>query len=198
MRLDPGGLVPIRRGRFDHIRVDRALHQELRPSEPAGLAFKDANEFLANNPALLLRIGDTLEGFEKFLGSIHNHQFSAHLLAEGTDHLFRFALPQETGIHEYSHLLVADGFMHQRGRHRRVHAAAYSSQDAFPSNLALDPGDTLLDDRPGCPIRITAANIGGKMTQDLRSVRGVIHLGVELHGKVPALKITDRCEGAAV
>ena len=96
------------------------------------LAFEDADEFFADNPALLLRIGDTFQGGKKLTGSIHRHQFGAHLLAEGFHHLFRFALAQQTGIHEDSHQLVADGLMHQRGRDGRVHAAAHRRQDTFP------------------------------------------------------------------
>src|SRR5581483_5310394 len=52
--LDPGSGT---RSGLDHVRVERALHQEARPDRPRGL-LEDANELLAHRPALGLRIRD--------------------------------------------------------------------------------------------------------------------------------------------
>ncbi len=160
------------------------------------LAFENADEFLADDLALLLRVSDAFQGGEKLPGGIHRHQFGAHLLAEGAHHLFRFPLAQQTGIHENSHLLVADGLMHQRGSHRRVHAPADRRQDAFLSNLGLDPGDTFLDDGRRSPVRCAAANVHRKMLEDFRAIRRVLDFGMELHGEILALKIAHRRDGA--
>ncbi len=103
------------------------------------LAFENADEFLADDLALLLRVVTPVQGGEKLGGGIHRHQLGSHLFAEGAHHLFGFPLAEQTGIHEHRHLLVADGFMHQCGRHGRVHAAADGCQHTSASHLGADP-----------------------------------------------------------
>ena len=60
MRLDALHLVPLRRAGFDHVRVDRPLHQEVRLAQHLRLLLENADEFLADDLALLLWIGNTL------------------------------------------------------------------------------------------------------------------------------------------
>ena len=47
----------------------------------------------------------------------------------------------------------------------------------------------------GRPIRRAAADIHRKMLEDFRSVRRVMHFGMELHGKILAFKISHRGDG---
>jgi hypothetical protein len=63
--------------------------------------------------------------------------------------LFPLVLPQQTGVHEDRHELVADCLMHQRRRHRRIHAARNRRQHAFLADLLLNPPDRLVDDGVG-------------------------------------------------
>ena len=65
MGLDLLGLVPVRRRRLDHIRIDRPLHQEPWLAQLSGLLFEQTDEFLADDPSLLLRLGHTLQGADE-------------------------------------------------------------------------------------------------------------------------------------
>jgi hypothetical protein len=65
MRLDLLRLVPVRRGRLDHVRVDRPLHEEFRLPELFRLRLEDADELLADDPPLLLRFGHAVQRGEK-------------------------------------------------------------------------------------------------------------------------------------
>ena len=71
----------------------------------------------------------------KFGAGIHRDQLGAQLLAERRRHLFALVLAQQARIHKHRHQLVADGLMHQRRGHGRIHAAADRRQHAFIAHL---------------------------------------------------------------
>ena len=52
---------------LDHVRIERALREELRPFDFAGLVGKTLNEGLADSLPLLLRLGDAGQVIEEFL-----------------------------------------------------------------------------------------------------------------------------------
>jgi hypothetical protein len=194
--LDAGSLVAVGGSRFDHIRVNGALHQEFGGAEFFGCPLENTDEFLADDLALLLGVDDALKSCKELRASLHRYQFGAHLLAEGFHHLLRFALAQQAGIHEDRHLLVTNGFMHQRGGDGRIHSARDRRQDAFPTHLGADARDTLFDDGGRRPVGGAAAYSDGKMFQQRGTARGMFDLGMELHGEIPAGEIAHGGNGA--
>ncbi len=111
--------------RLDHVRVERALHQEL--DFLAGLAgllnhlplglFKGADELLPNDLALTLRLGNALEGGQEVLRGIHGDQLDARSGHKIMLDLFGLPLTQQAMIHEDAGQLVTDGPVDQSGRH---------------------------------------------------------------------------------
>ncbi|OGO36128.1 MAG: hypothetical protein A2Z03_02775 [Chloroflexi bacterium RBG_16_56_8] len=57
MSFDPFRLISIRRGRFDHVRINRALCQKARLAKLPGLRLEDTHKLLAYNSPFLLRVG---------------------------------------------------------------------------------------------------------------------------------------------
>src|SRR5262249_39828559 len=71
--------------RFNHIGVKCSLHQEfdlaLFLRDAQGFFFKNLNEFVADNFALLLGIGDAFEFAKKAIGGIDSVEVQAELVA---------------------------------------------------------------------------------------------------------------------
>ena len=195
MGLDPLGFVPIRRGRFHHIRVDRPLRQKFRLAELFCLLFKNADKLLTDDPSLLLRFGDILERAEELLRRVHRDQLRLQMLAKCGRHLLALIFSQQACVHKHRDQLVADGLAHQRRRHGRVHAARDRRQDAFASHLLTNPRDRIFDDRGGRPFGFRSANVNRKMFEQFDSVRRVMHFGMELHAEIFPREITHRREG---
>jgi hypothetical protein len=59
MGFDALGFIAVRRAGFDHIWVDRSLHQEARLPGAVGLGFKEADKGFANDAAFAFRLAVT-------------------------------------------------------------------------------------------------------------------------------------------
>ncbi len=116
---------------FHDIRVQGALNEELDfLAGGAGLfddlalrLFERADELLADDLALLLRLAHALERGEEVLGSVHRDELDAGGLDEIMLDLLGLALAQQAMVHEHAGELFADGLVHQRGGHGGVDAA---------------------------------------------------------------------------
>ena len=71
MRLDGDRWAAGERDALDHIRIERALRQELGAAELFRFRFKDIDEELANRLALLFRIADTGQRGQELLRCIN-------------------------------------------------------------------------------------------------------------------------------
>src|SRR3989338_2738716 len=68
---------------FDHIRIQRALRQKLRIGNPLGFLLEHPNELFPDDLALLLRVGDPGQPFEKSWRGIHNVQLEVDMWSPG-------------------------------------------------------------------------------------------------------------------
>ena len=83
--------------------VRSAERQELqRPcvGDAGGFFFEDADEAVADELALALRVGHALEIGQKRFGCVDRLQPDVHVALEGVDDLLSFALTQQPVVHE--------------------------------------------------------------------------------------------------
>ena len=85
-------------------------------AELARLVLEDADELLADDLPLLLRVGDAGEPREEALLRLHVHERDVEVVAERLDHLLRLALPQQAVVDEDARELVADRLVHEQRR----------------------------------------------------------------------------------
>ena len=90
-------------------------------------------------------------------------------------------------VDEDARELVADGALHERGRHGGVDAAGQPAQHPLVADRGPDGGDLLLDDVGHRPGGLGAGDLVEEVLEHGLAVLGVEHLGVELHaGHAPA------------
>src|SRR6185503_14189003 len=74
MRLDARARLRLATARLDHVGIDRALHEELDSPDLLRLRLELANEFLADDRALLLGVLDVREPIEEALRRVDVHE----------------------------------------------------------------------------------------------------------------------------
>ena len=87
---------------------------------------------------------------------------------------------------------VADRPLHQRGGDGGVDAAGQRAQRAAVADLRADPLDLLLDDVGHRPGRLEPGDVEQEVLEHRLAVRGVPHLGVELHPGELAVDVLER------
>ena len=96
------------------------------------------------------------------------------------EHALGFLFAQQAVVHEHTSELVADGAVHQRRGHRRVHASRQRADHPTRTDLGADALDRFGDERACVPGGLAAANAVEEVAQDLAPARCVHDLGVEL------------------
>ena len=188
---------------LDHVRVERALDEEARLAQLLGLLFEDADELLADDPALLLRLGHALEPREEAVGRVDVDERDVEVALERLDHLRGLVLAQQAVVDEDAGQLVADRLVHEQRRDRRVDAAGERAEDALAADLRADPLDLLLDHGRGRPGRPRAGDAVEEVLQHLLAVRRVHDLrveldAVELRGPAPRSRRSESTRSRAV
>ena len=102
-----------------------------------------ADERLADDLALALRLLDVVERVEEAVGRLHVHEVDGELAAERLLHLLGLAQAQQPGVDEHARELVADRLVHERGGDRGVDAARQPADHP----LVADLGAHLVDRR---------------------------------------------------
>src|SRR5581483_1328159 len=106
----------LRAARFDHVRVERPLHEPADVAEPARLLLEDADELTADDLALLLRLLDAGEQLEEPLLRLNVDEGDVEVAPEGLDDLLGLVLPEQPVVDEDARELVADGLVHEQRR----------------------------------------------------------------------------------
>lgn len=113
--LDLGGVAG---AALDDVGIKGALHQEAGAFQLARLFLEDADELLADDLALLLRLTDARQLLlEAFLG-LDVDQRHVEVVLEGVDHLLGLVLPEQAVVHEDAGEVILDGAVHQQRRGR--------------------------------------------------------------------------------
>ncbi len=170
---------------LDHVRVQRALHQELHRRtlvrDDLGLRLlEDPDELTADDLPLLLGVTDPGERLEEPLLRVHNLQLYAGRGHEVLLDLLGLALAHQAVVDVHAGQLGADGLLDQRRRHGGVDAAGQTADGAPVADLLADGRDLLLDDVAGGPVRLQTRTPVQEVLQHLLAVRGVHDLGVVL------------------
>ena len=118
-------------------------------------------------------------------------------VAEGLDHLVGLVLSHQAVVHEYAGELVSDRPVDERRGGRRVDPAGQAADDLGFADLRPDPLDLLVDDRSRRPALLAAGDVAQEALEDLRAVRGVDDLGMELDAVEPALGALERSDRRA-
>ena len=148
-----------------------------------------ANELLADDLALLLRLAHALERGEEVLGSIHGDELDAGGLDEVMLDLLGLALTQQTVVHEHAGQLVADGLVHQRGGDGGVDAAGQAADHLCVADLFTDLRHLIIDDAGSVPIGTKAGAFMQEGFDELLAHRRVLDLRMPLHAVQFACRI---------
>ena len=111
MRLDGNAGSTDEGDALNHVRIKCPLCQEIRATYLLRLLVEDFYEETANNLTLLFRIVLPFKFTDEQLTRVAVDQFYVELVAERLDDLFRFALTQQTVIHEDTSELLTDRLM---------------------------------------------------------------------------------------
>ena len=177
--------------RLDHVGVERALDEEARVLDPAGLLLEDADELLADDLPLGLGIVDSGEAVEEAVGGVDVDELDAVLLAEGGDDLLGLVLAHHPVVDEDAGQPVADRAVDEERGGRGVDAAGEAADRAGLADLRPNRLHLLLDHRRRRPLLAAAADVAEEAGEDLGAVRGVDDLGVELDPVQGALGVLD-------
>ena len=97
---------------FNHVGIQRSLHQELCVGDSASVFFKNTNKGFTNCFALRLRLGDALEFFKEPRAGINMNEFNTHVALKRFDHLCAFVLAHQPNVYIDTRQLIANCFMH--------------------------------------------------------------------------------------
>ena len=182
---------------FHHVGVDGALREKIDAAELFGLRFKDADELLADDLALALRLGDAGKLGEKTLLRVHAHDAHAEAVVHGALDLIALVLAQQAVIDKDAGELFADRAVEKRGSHGAVHAAGERQQHLAAADLGADLLNGFADVIRHAPLGGKAADLIEKVLQNFGAVDGVQHLGMELHAVELSVRVLDGGVGAA-
>ena len=132
---------------FDHIGIERALHEELCVRDSTRVFLEDAHEELSDRLALGFGLGDSPQLVEEAAPRIDVDEFDSHVALERLDHLRAFVLAHEARVDVHARQLLADRLVHKRCRNGRVDSTGKTADRPLIADLRANGGDLLLDDR---------------------------------------------------
>ena len=112
-----GGRGAAHRDRFNHVGVERALHQELHLAQLVGLLLKDADEEVADAPALFFRVLDAAQLLQEGGGGIHAHHCQTQAFAHQRERGGELIAAQQAVVHKDAGQALPQRTIDQRGRH---------------------------------------------------------------------------------
>ena len=178
--------------RFDHIGIKRPLNQEPDIANRRGSFFKDTDEDLPNDLSFLLRVGDTLEFFEKAISGLDMDEVNDEVGPKRLFDLLRLAGAEEAMVDEYGCQLVANRFMNQGRGHCRIDTARQAADDLARTDLMPYRLHLRLDDRVRRPRWGCLTNLIEELLEDLAAPWGVGNLWVELDSIQSSLPVLHR------
>ena len=182
---------------LDHVGIDRALREEIDRADLFRLFLEHANELLANDLALALRLGHAGELFKEAALGVHADKVDVPLIECRLD-LVALIEAHETMIDKNAGELRADGLGEQRRHDRRIHAAGERQQHAAGADLFAHSGDGGVLVVAHRPVALRAADLVEEVADHVLAVLGVVDFGVILHAVEAALFIADGDVGAGI
>ena len=179
---------------LDHVRIKRALGEEIGIVDLTRVFLEHVDEKLADGLALLLGVRDALELAKEQIAFIRMDQLHVVMVAEHRDHFLGLVEAEQAVIHEHAGQLVANRLVQQNRRHGRVDAAGEAADHMGRADLFADLGDGFFAVSAHRPVTLETG-VANEVLIERLAVRGVMHLRVELHGVEPALQIGGDREG---
>ncbi len=168
---------------------------------PIFLAFflEHADELLADDLALALRLGDACQLAEVALTGIHADKVDIKVRVAGAEHcadFFLLVLAQQAVVHEHAGQLLAHGLCQHGGQHGRIHAAGQCTQHLAVADLLAQSLDVVLHEGVHLPVAGAAADVVHEVVQHLLALGSVQHFRVELDRIQALLSVLCRCHRA--
>ena len=178
---------------LDHVGIERALGEKLdRAAAVAGDAARfgveHVDEQLADRLAFGLGVIDAGERLQELVGRVDMDKRDVEVAAEQAHHLVRFPLPHEPVIDEHAGQLIADRFVDQHRRHRRIDPAGQAADDARAPDLGAYAGDLLVAEGGHRPVAFEAGDLMKEIGDEFCAVGRVHHLRVE-HRRIVAARL---------
>ena len=104
---------------------------------------------------------------------------------------FRLARAQQSVIDKNAGQLIADGLMHQRRGHRRIHTATETQDDAAFTDLLANLAARTFNERTHRPLRFTTANSMNEIFENHLSTGGMRDLRMKLETVNASLDVSD-------
>ena len=172
---------------LDHVRVERALDQEADVLELRGLVLEDADELLADDLALALRLVDARPAWRGSALRPRRGPAGCRTGQKVSTTCSASFMPHQAVVDEDAGQPVADRLVDEQRRDRGVDAAGEAADDAALADLGPDLLDLLVDHRLRRPLLLAAGDVAEEAGQDLGPVGRVDDLGVELDAVEAAL-----------
>ena len=193
--LDDGRLAE---AALDDVWVDRALDEVVDGTDLLGLFLEDADEFLADDLALLLRLRHALELLvEAVLGvDADEVEVVRSFRSEDGLNLVALVLAQQAVVDEDAGQLLADGLGEQHGCDGRVDAARQRAECLARANLGLELCDRRLDEGVHLPVALALADAVDEVVEHLLALLRVHDFRMELRRVETALGVLHRGDRA--
>ena len=166
---------------LDHVRIQRALRQEIGAAELGRLLVEHFDEHPADGLALQLRVRDPRQCSQEQRARVPVHERDVETVPERAHHLVAFAQPHQPAIHEDAGQLVPHRLMDQRRRDRAIDAAAQPADHPPLPHLRPHPLDLPGAKAFHAPPALEPGHAMRKIMQQLPAVRRVHHLRMKLH-----------------
>ena len=165
---------------LDDVGVDRSLNKIIYLADLLALFLKDADELLADDLALVLRLLNAVESLEETLLGVDADEVYVPL-GECFLNLVALVLAHKAVIDEHAGELVADGLGQQCRCDRGVNAAGEGEQHLAAADLFTDGVDGALFIVGHRPVAERAADVIEEVMEHFAPVFGVVDLRMELH-----------------
>lgn len=174
---------PLEGDTFNDIRVQSSLKKPLHFG--AGVfsgsfnlghfLFKHLDKSVANKFPFLLWFCDTLETIQEALRCIDNRQVNAKMFVKPLLDILAFVQSHASVVNENGVETIADSLLHQLGGNSRVDTTANGAEHMVLVAYQLaDSLDLLVDKLGHGPVLLGAADIHGKVLQQLSSIGCVL------------------------
>ncbi len=197
MRFDLMPGLAVRRLGFDHVGIERPLHEIFHAGNLGCFFFEHGDKLVTDDDAFAFRVFDAGKLGQKAFARVNRDHRKMHDVAKRRQYRRRFPFAQQSMIDEDAGELLADRARDQRCGDRRIDPARERADDLVAPDFNANLVDGAIDERLHLPIVGQPRNPVQEVAKDRRSGLRVHHLGVKLHAVDFALRITHRGNIAA-
>ena len=166
---------------FNHIGIQRALHQKFRIRQTAGVLLENAHKQLANCFAFCFGFSHTSESLKKSRTGVDMYKFYAHHTMKSFNDLRTFVFAHQASVNINTSQLFADRAVHQRRSNCRIDTTRQTTNNSLASDLLTYCLNLRVDHRVHCPSRLAPSKLQYELLQNFGALLGVHYFRVKLH-----------------